>query len=57
MALDLQLTDLATLYGTSFALEMLSTKDSAILLGLAATVGWVGSWLSVSRHLWQIEPH
>ncbi|HEY5929216.1 MAG TPA: permease-like cell division protein FtsX [Burkholderiales bacterium] len=57
MALDLQLTDLATLYGTSFALEMLSAKDSVILLSLAAAVGWVGSWLSVSRHLWQIEPH
>ena len=56
MALDLQLAELAALYGTSFALESLSSRDSAILLGLAAAVGWVGSWLSVSRHLWQIEP-
>jgi cell division transport system permease protein len=56
MALDLQLTDLATLYGTSFALELLSFRDAAILLGLTAAVGWTGSWLSVSRHLWHIEP-
>ncbi|HEX7813333.1 MAG TPA: permease-like cell division protein FtsX [Burkholderiales bacterium] len=56
MALNLQLTELATLYGTSFALETLSSRDSSILLGLAAAMGWLGSWLSVSRHLWQIEP-
>ncbi len=56
MALNLQLTELVTLYGTSFALEPLSARDSVILLGLSAAVAWLGSWLSVSRHLWQIEP-
>ena len=56
MALNLQLTELVTLYGTSFALEPLSAWDSVILLGLSAAVAWLGSWLSVSRHLWQIEP-
>jgi cell division transport system permease protein len=56
MALNLQLTELATLYGTAFRLDPLSWRDSALLLGLAAALGWLGSWLSVSRHLWQIEP-
>jgi len=56
MALNLQLAELATLYGTAFRLEPLGLADSAILLGVSAALGWVGSWLSVSRHLWQIEP-
>lgn len=56
MALNLQLTELATLYGTAFRLDALSWRDSGILLGLSAALGWIGSWLSVSRHLWQIEP-
>jgi cell division transport system permease protein len=27
------------------------------LLGISTLLGWVGAWLSVSRHLWQIESH
>jgi cell division transport system permease protein len=26
------------------------------LLLFAAYLGWLGAWLSVSQHLWQIEP-
>ena len=27
-----------------------------VLLVFSAALGWLGAWLSVSRHLWQIEP-
>jgi len=56
MALNLQLAEVATLYGTAFDLQPLSGRDSALLLALSALLGWLGAWLSVSRHLWQIEP-
>jgi cell division transport system permease protein len=55
--LNAQLANLADLYGVAFKLELLNSTDSAVLLVFAATLGWLGAWLSVSRHLWQIEPH
>ena len=56
MGLNVQLAELATLYGTAFHLKALTLRDSMLLLATAAALGWVGAWLSVSRHLWQIEP-
>jgi cell division transport system permease protein len=56
LVLNVQLAELATLYGTAFKLEPLDAADSAILLVFSAALGWLGAWLSVSRHLWQIEP-
>lgn len=56
LALNLQLAELATLYGTAFDLQTLGARDSALLLLASGLLGWIGSWLSVSRHLWQIEP-
>lgn len=52
-----QLADLAALYGVGFQLEPLSAGDSGVLLTFSTMLGWLGAWLSVSRHLWQIEPH
>lgn len=43
--------ELASLYGLEFALHPLPPYDSALLLALAALLGWVGAWLSLSRHL------
>jgi cell division transport system permease protein len=54
--LNVQLADLATLYGTAFRLEAPGLRDFMVLLGLSAGLGWLGAWLSVSRHLWQIAP-
>lgn len=51
-----QLAELAALYGVGFQLRPLSAGDSGVLLGFSALLGWLGAWLSVSRHLWQIEP-
>jgi len=43
--------DLARLYGVDLSLEPLGAAASVILLGFAALLGWIGAWLSVSRHL------
>lgn len=48
--------ELAQLYASSFALHPLSWGDSLTLLLFSAYLGWLGAWLSVAQHLWQIEP-
>jgi len=50
------LAELAQLYDTRFELRHLGLEDSLSLLVFSAGLGWFGSWLSVSRHLAQIEP-
>jgi len=56
LVLNIQLADLTGLYGSTFKLEWPGLGDTMILLGFAAVLGWLGAWLSVSRHLWLIEP-
>jgi cell division transport system permease protein len=55
LVLNIQLADLTGLYGTIFKLEWPDSNYTMILLAFSATLGWLGAWLSVSRHLWQIE--
>jgi cell division transport system permease protein len=50
-ALNSALTDLSALYGASWTLRSLSVRDGAALLAFAAALGWLGAWLSVSRHI------
>ena len=50
------LSELAQLYAARFELRHLSHEDSLSLLGFSAGLGWFGSWLSVNRHLAEIEP-
>ncbi len=47
---------LAGLYGSEFRLSGLDPRTIASLLGGGAALGWLGSWLSASRHLRAIEP-
>ena len=54
--LNYSLSGLTQLYATSFTLSHLSVGDSVSLLVFSAYLGWLGAWLSVSQHLWQIEP-
>lgn len=54
--LNYTLADLTQLYASSFRLQHLSLGDSITLLGFSAYLGWLGALLSVSQHLWQIEP-
>jgi cell division transport system permease protein len=50
------LAEVAALYGTGLRIPGMSVRQVAALFALAAALGWLGAWLSVSRHLWQIEP-
>ena len=52
--LNRDLTALAALYSVSFQLAGPRLPDVATLLGWSALLGWLGAWLSVARHLWQI---
>lgn len=54
--LNAKLAGLAQLYGSNFVLHYLGVGDSLSLLVFSAYLGWLGAWLSVSQHLWQIEP-
>jgi cell division transport system permease protein len=56
MLLNQQLGTLAQLYASQFALSQLSTGDSLSLLLFSMYLGWIGAWLSVARHLSQVEP-
>lgn len=47
---------IAGLYGSHFRLEGLSVAGLGVLLGSGSALGWVGSFLSTSRHLRDIEP-
>jgi cell division transport system permease protein len=56
LLLNHSLAGLTQLYATNFTLTHLSLGDSISLLGFSSYLGWLGAWLSVSQHLWQIEP-
>lgn len=49
-------SDLAKLYASDFRLEFLPAADLASILAFAAVLGWLGAWLSVTRHLREFEP-
>jgi len=54
--LNIELSDLVDLFGLSPRLGTMSLQQTMALLGIAALLGWIGAWMSVSRHLWQIDP-
>jgi cell division transport system permease protein len=47
---------IAAAYGSSFQLAGLDGGASLTLLGGGALLGWLGAWLSATRHLKSIEP-
>jgi cell division transport system permease protein len=51
-ALNAEVAQLAATYGSSFRLVLPATGDLLAVLGIAAALGWIGSYLSVSRHLY-----
>lgn len=57
LLLNRQLGPLTQLYASQFTLRLPSVGDSLSLLLFSVYLGWVGAWLSVARHLSQIEPH
>jgi cell division transport system permease protein len=56
LLLNHQLKTLSQLYASQFVLHPLSPGDSLMLLMFSMYLGWLGAWLSVARHLSQIEP-
>jgi cell division transport system permease protein len=56
LLLNISLAPLNQLYASEFSLQHLSMSDSLTLLAFSAYLGWLGAWLSVSQHLWRIEP-
>ena len=48
--------ELARLYASDFRLDFLPAGDLAAILLFAAILGWLGAWLSVTRHLREFEP-
>ena len=47
------LGELARLYDLTLVLQSLDGRDSALLLGLAAGLGWLGAMISLRQHLQQ----
>lgn len=56
LLLNHQLNALSQLYASQFVLHPLSFGDSLTLMLFSMYLGWLGAWLSVTRHLSQIEP-
>jgi len=54
-ALNEGLAEVSALYGTRIGLVPFSPRDTALLLGISTGLGWLGSWLSVTRHLARID--
>jgi len=46
----------ASAYGSAFALHGLGLRASAALLAAGTVLGWLGAFVSASRHLRRIEP-
>jgi cell division transport system permease protein len=43
-------------YGADLRVDSLTSMDTLSLLLFSAFLGWLGAWMSVSRHLWEIQP-
>lgn len=54
--LNHELAAFGGLFGLSPRLGHMSAQQISVLLGVAALLGWLGAWMSVSRHLWQMGP-
>ena len=54
--LNRSILELAQLYGSDFRLSFFGLPDCLALLAFAAVLGWLGAYMSVSRHLSGIEP-
>ena len=54
--LNRSILELAQLYGSDFRLAFFGLSDCLALLAFAAFLGWLGAYMSVSRHLAAIEP-
>jgi cell division transport system permease protein len=56
LILNRSILELARLYGSDFRLGFFGFADCLTFLVFAAFLGWLGAYMSVSRHLSEIEP-
>lgn len=56
LALEEPVRRVAGLYGSGFSLIGPGMEGAGLLLVAGASLGWVGSWLSVTRNMRRIEP-
>jgi cell division transport system permease protein len=56
LILNLSILEVARLYGSDFRLGFFGLADCLALLSFTAMLGWLGAYMSVSRHLAEIEP-
>jgi cell division transport system permease protein len=54
--LNRDLAALTSLYATKVTLQRLALADGLAVLCFAASLGWLGAFVSVSKHLYKIEP-
>jgi cell division transport system permease protein len=54
--LNREVQALAESYGSAYRLPYLSWGDAAMVAAFAALIGWLGAYLSVNRHLRDLEP-
>jgi cell division transport system permease protein len=54
--LNRPILEFARLYGSEFQVRQLPPIDALAVISVAGLLGWLGAFLSVSKHLWQIEP-
>lgn len=53
---NIPLAEVARLYASNFRLQALGWADSLSLLLFSLYLGWLGAWLSVTRHLSRTRP-
>lgn len=56
VVLEGSVANLAKLYGSQYALTGPAGQEVLSLLGGGAVLGWLGAWISATRHLRRIEP-
>lgn len=49
-------TQVATVFGTSFTLHGLSWDESLLLVLISAMIGWIAAWLATVQHLRRFTP-
>jgi cell division transport system permease protein len=55
-ALNVGVAELAASYGSNFRFAFLGAGDALAVVLFSAALGWFGAFLSVSKHLLEIEP-
>lgn len=54
--LNRHLSDLSQLYATELRLNLVPLVDLVSIVAFTAALGWLGAWLSVTRHLSALKP-